>query len=75
MRPDFQSSGSIPLSKDLLKTIDRGTHNRSAHCLKTSADHPSGPGDLPVLRETNFSNTTDGSMAILDNEVSSLLST
>ena len=43
--------------------------------MKTSyAGHPSGPGALPILREANFSNTIDGSMVILDNEMSSLLS-
>ena len=57
-----------------MKRIDRGTHSSSAHCLKTSAGHPSGPGDLPDLRETNLSNKIDGVMLILDSETSSLLS-
>jgi len=43
--------------------------------MKISAGHPSGPGALPVLRETNFSNTMDGFIVILDNETSPLLLT
>jgi len=38
--------------------------------LKISA----GQVALPVLRETDFSNTVDGFIVILDNETSSLLS-
>ena len=66
----------MPLTKDLMKRTDRGIHTvvDSAHCLRTSAAHPPGPGDLPVLRETNLSNTMNGVMLILDSETLSLLS-
>ena len=74
MWPIFQSFCSTLLSIDLFKRIESAKHKRLAHCLKTSAGHPSGPGALPVLREISLSYTIDGSMVILDNETLSLFS-
>jgi len=49
--PIFQSFGNNPVSKDLLNTMDKGTHKCSAQFLRMSGGHPPGPRDLLDLKE------------------------
>ena len=43
---DFQSSGIVPVSRDLLKMISKGVDIALAVFLKNNGWKPSGPGDL-----------------------------
>ena len=58
----FQSSGKMPLVRDLLYKRDRGIEIDSAEFLISSVGQPSGPGDLPLFKLASLLNTNCGVM-------------